>query len=95
MGGHDGLGLNPEKDAINLNVTPRTNDGKTIYKLNVKDVPVDGFWSISLYNAEGYFEPNSFNAHTLNNITARRATTAPSPSSSAAATAKFRIACRP
>jgi hypothetical protein len=67
-----GWGFNPEKDAIYLNVTPRTNDGKTIYKLNVKDVPVDGFWSISLYNAEGYFEPNSFNAHTLNNITARK-----------------------
>jgi hypothetical protein len=65
-------GGNPEKDAIYLNVTPRKNDGKTIYKLNVKDVPVDGFWSISLYNAEGYFEPNSFDAYTLNNITAKR-----------------------
>ena len=52
-----GWGLNPDKDAIYLNVTPSKNDGKTIYKLNVKDVPVDGFWSISLYNAEGFFEP--------------------------------------
>ena len=51
-----GWGLNPDKDAIYLNVTPSKNDGTTIYKLNVKDVPVDGFWSISLYNAEGYFE---------------------------------------
>lgn len=67
-----GWGLNPDKDAIYLNVTPSKNDGTTIYKLNVKDVPVDGFWSISLYNAEGYFEPNSFNAYTLNNITAKK-----------------------
>jgi hypothetical protein len=67
-----GWGLNPEKDAIYLNVTPSTNDGKTIYKLNVKDVPVDGFWSISLYNAEGYFEQNNLNAYTLNNITAKK-----------------------
>ena len=52
-----GWGLNPDKDAIYLNVTPSKNDGKTIYKLSVKDVPVDGFWSISLYNAEGFFEP--------------------------------------
>ena len=26
--------------------------------LTVKDVPVDGFWSISVYNAKGYFEKN-------------------------------------
>ena len=49
------------------------NDGKTIYRLNVKDVPVDGFWSISVYNSKGYFEPNKLNAYTLNNITAKTA----------------------
>lgn len=67
-----GWGLNPDKDAIYLNVTPSRNDGTTIYKLNVKDVPVGGFWSISLYNAQGYFEPNSFKAYTLNNLTAKK-----------------------
>jgi hypothetical protein len=67
-----GWGLNPDKDAIYLNVTPKQNDGKTVYKLTVKDVPVDGFWSISLYNAEGYFEPNKENAYTLNNLTAKK-----------------------
>ncbi len=66
-----GWGLNPDKDAIYLNITPKLNDGKTIYKLTVKDVPVDGFWSISVYNAKGYFEPNNENAYTLNNITAK------------------------
>ncbi|MGA7225844.1 MAG: DUF1254 domain-containing protein [Candidatus Acidiferrales bacterium] len=65
-----GWGLNPDKDAIYLNITPNKNDGRTIYKLNVKDVPVDGFWSISIYNAEGYFVPNNLNAYTLNNVTA-------------------------
>ena len=64
-------GGNPEKDALYLNVTPVRNDGKTIYKLDVKDVPVDGFWSISVYNAKGYFEPNPLNAYSLNNITAK------------------------
>jgi hypothetical protein len=67
-----GWGLNPDKDAIYLNVTPSKNDGATIYKLAVKDVPVDGFWSISVYNGEGYFVPNKFNAYTLNNITAKK-----------------------
>jgi len=66
-------GLNPDKDAIYLNVTPKQNEGTTVYKLNVKDVPVDGFWSISLYNAQGYFEPNKENAYTLNNLTAKKA----------------------
>ena len=64
-------GGNPEKDALYLNVTPARNDGKTIYKLDVKDVPVDGFWSISVYNAKGYFEPNPLNAYSLNNIIAK------------------------
>jgi hypothetical protein len=65
-------GGNPEKDAIYLNVTPPMNDGKTVYRLTVKDVPIDGFWSISVYNAEGYFQANTENAYTLNNLTAKR-----------------------
>lgn len=65
-------GGNPRKDAIYLNFTPAKNDGKTIYKLNVKDVPVDGFWSISLYNADGYFQKNDLNAYSLNNITSKK-----------------------
>jgi hypothetical protein len=65
-------GGNPEKEATYLNVTPARNDGITVYKLNVKDVPVDGFWSISVYNAAGYFQPNQYNSYTLNNITAAK-----------------------
>ena len=67
-----GWGLNPDKDAIYLNVTPSKNDGTTIYKLNVKDVPVDGFWSITLYNADGYLVKNEQNAYSFNNITAKK-----------------------
>jgi hypothetical protein len=36
------------------------------------DVPVDAFWSVSLYNAQGYFEKNSDNAYSLNSITAKK-----------------------
>ena len=71
IGAASAWGGNPEKDALYLNVVPAHNDGKTVYRLNVKDVPVDGFWSISVYNAKGYFEPNPENAYTLNNITAK------------------------
>lgn len=65
-------GGNPEKEAKYINVTPKANDGKTIHKLTVKDVPVDGFWSISLYNAQGYFEKNDRNAYSINNLTAKQ-----------------------
>jgi hypothetical protein len=62
----------PEKDALYLPVTPAQNDGTTIHRLTVKDVPVDGFWSITAYNAEGYLEPHQYNAYAVNNITANR-----------------------
>lgn len=65
-------GGNPEKEAMYINVTPKQNDGKTVYRLTVKDVPVDGFWSISVYNAKGYYEPNPKNTYTLNNLTAKK-----------------------
>ncbi|MGC1295584.1 MAG: DUF1214 domain-containing protein [Alloacidobacterium sp.] len=67
-----GWGLNPDKDAIYLNITPTKNEGTLIYKLDVKDVPVDGFWSVSVYNAQGYFVPNNLNAYTLNSVTAKK-----------------------
>ncbi|WP_367875366.1 DUF1214 domain-containing protein [Luteolibacter sp. Populi] len=67
-----GWGGNPDKDASYLSITPPANDGKTAYKLVVKDVPVDAFWSVSVYNAKGYFEPNKANAYSLNNITAKK-----------------------
>jgi hypothetical protein len=67
-----GFGGNPEKDALYLTVTPGKNDGTTVHRLTVREVPVDGFWSISVYNAKGYFEKNSLDAYSLNNITAKK-----------------------
>jgi hypothetical protein len=67
-----GWGGNPEKDATYLHFTPSRNDGTTIHRLRVKHVPVDGFWSISVYNPTGYFEPNRLSAYTLNSITAQK-----------------------
>src|SRR5216683_2946741 len=67
-----GWGGNPDKDATYLNITPPQNDGTTIYKLNVKNVPVDAFWSASLYNAEGYYEKNPYDAYSINSITGKK-----------------------
>jgi len=67
-----GWGGNPRSAAIYSSVTPEHNDGRTPYTLTVKDVPVDGFWSISVYNAKGFFEKNDRNAYSFNNLTAKR-----------------------
>jgi hypothetical protein len=45
---------------------------RTIHKLTVKDVPVNGFWSITVYNAAGYLELNQYNANSVNNLTAKK-----------------------
>lgn len=67
-----GFGGNPESDAVYVNAFPPKNDGETPYVLKVKEVPVDGFWSVSVYNAEGYFETNAANAYSFNNLTAKK-----------------------
>jgi hypothetical protein len=72
IGAAQGWGANPPREALYLNVVPARNDGSTVYRLRVREVPVDGFWSISVYNQQGYFEPNRLNAYSLNNVTAKR-----------------------
>ena len=64
-------GGNPEKDALYLPITPVRDDGKTVYKLTVGDVPVDGFWSLTVYNSEGYLQPNPDNVYSMSSITAK------------------------
>lgn len=73
IGSATGWGGNAPEDALYLTVVPARNDGKTIHKLTVRgEVPVDGFWSISVYGADGYFHKNDRNSYTLNNITATK-----------------------
>ena len=59
-------------DALYLTVSPAANDGDTVHRLTVRDVPVDGFWSITVYNADGYFTANPADAYSVNSVTAAR-----------------------
>ncbi|MCS5730337.1 DUF1254 domain-containing protein [Herbiconiux moechotypicola] len=63
-----GWGGLPTSEAVYVGANPRLAPGR--YELTVRDVPVDGFWSISVYNAAGFFEPNASSAYTINDITA-------------------------
>lgn len=66
-----GWGGLPDTEATYVAVSPGLPVGE--YELTVgDDVPVDGFWSISVYNADGFFEPNERGAYSVNNITAAR-----------------------
>lgn len=67
-----GWGLNPDRDAVYLNVVPEKNDGKTAHRLTVNDVPVDAFWSVTVYTANGFFSPNELNAYSVNTVTGQR-----------------------
>lgn len=66
-----GWGGNPASAAVYTGAYPEANDGKTVHRLTVNDVPVDGFWSISVYNGDGFFVKNDRGAYSLNNLTAK------------------------
>lgn len=70
LGTASGWGGLPDEEAFYINVEPGLPVGQ--YELTVGDVPVDGFWSISLYNADGYFEPNDAGRYSVNNVTGVR-----------------------
>jgi len=58
IGTANAWGGNPEEDALYLTVIPPANDGTTVHRMVVGDVPVDGFWSVTMYDAEGFQTPN-------------------------------------
>jgi para-nitrobenzyl esterase len=66
-----GWGGNPDSAAIYVSAYPKANDGTTVHTLTVREVPVDGFWSISVYNGKGFFEKNALDAYSLNSLTAK------------------------
>jgi len=72
LGTAAGWGGNPRQDAIYIGAFPARNDGTTAYRVTIRDVPVDGFWSYTVYDARGYMFENPERAYSVNNVTAKR-----------------------
>lgn len=64
-----GWGGLPVDEAFYLTKSKPLKAGES--QLIVNNVPVDGFWSISIYNKDGYFEKNKFDSYSINNLTAK------------------------
>ena len=54
----------PSSEGLNSN---------SVYKITVKDVPIrsGGFWSITVYNTNGFLEYNTMDSYSLNSLTAK------------------------
>jgi hypothetical protein len=73
IGSAAGWGGNPQRGAMYFSFNPEKNDGQTAYTLTMpRDVPVEAFWSVTVYNKDGFFTPNTLNAYSFNSITSTR-----------------------
>ena len=70
LGTASGWGGNPRTAALYAGAVPPRNDGKAAYQLTFSKVPVDAFWSISVYNQAGFFVKNDQDAYAFNSVTA-------------------------
>lgn len=61
------------QNAAYRNYVPRNNDGNTPYTVTLENVPArkDAFWSISVYNEDGYFQKNEYDKYVVNSRKAK------------------------
>ncbi|MGW0039210.1 DUF1214 domain-containing protein [Gordonia sp. NPDC003376] len=73
LGSASGWGGLPGSEATYVNVTPTFPDGVDAageFQMVLRDVPVDAFWSVSIYDADGYFRSNPLGVNNINSVTA-------------------------
>ena len=68
IGTANGWGGLPDEEASYATIEPNLPVGD--YEITVRDVPVDAFWSISVYNKAGFFEKNKKGIYSVNSVTA-------------------------
>jgi len=66
IGAAAGWGGLPEHEAYYVLEDPKLPVGH--YRITATDVPVDAFWSVSVYDANGFFQENDLGAYSVNNI---------------------------
>ena len=71
VGAAAGWGGLPKSAATYIISSVEKNDGKIPHTVTVKDVPVNAFWSVTVYNADGYLEANDKNVNSYNNFSAK------------------------
>lgn len=71
IGAAAGWGGLPAVSASYLLGAVEQNDGETPHAVTVGDVPVDAFWSVTVYNADGFLEANDLGVNSFNNYTAK------------------------
>lgn len=63
-----GWGGLPKTEAYYIN--SQSNLKKSSFSMTFDRVPVEGFWSVSVYNKAGYFEANQYRKYSYNSLTA-------------------------
>jgi hypothetical protein len=61
-----GWGGLPAREAFYLVREPKLP--VAAYEIRVADVPVDAFWSVTVYNPEGFLEPNDLGVYSINSV---------------------------
>ena len=71
VGAAAGWGGLPKVGALYVIDSVAANDGTIAHTVTMGDVPVDAFWSVTVYNADGYIEANDLNVNSYNDVTAK------------------------
>lgn len=63
-------GLPDDSDALLFNGRVDVNDGNGVFQWRVKEVPADGFWSVSVCDSAGQVQQGDYTRYTINNTKA-------------------------